>query len=477
MTTARDDLQKRIANRGDGPELTTGVYEPDGFADASGEYPKQNYFFGSSINTAARGATVNELFTGGGDIGVSIDLPDQKPSVYPLNSVQETQSGHIIEIDDTPGGERILIKHRSGSGIELRADGSTLYSSPRNQVEIVGADHTVIVEGNGQLVYRGNLDVHVTGDYNLSVGGNINISGKNNVREVIHGSKSTEILNDYKEVIKGQAETVIVEKDVRRSYGTSEHHHHNHYQLNSMGNIDMHSSGTFKQSGALEWAATGQVTNINGDQVSVTGITGKIGGDFVEYWGSHYTGIPGLCTFTGQLQGTAAIALVAGASNISLNSLHALQAIKLGALPAPTLIPIVPIIPTVPIIPPPVTPVEIGLCHMSDYAIKNIDLDVDHNYLNDLIHLDDYKGLLDHEPDIHEIRAKLRTYKTTNADFANKLVQKRKLHGNYHISVPAGNIERGRTSTNEPTSRFGYTPLGNNALENRSQRFIPRKRT
>ena len=42
-------------------------------------------------------------------MGIDLELPDQKPSVYPFNQVQETESGHVIEIDDTPGGERILI--------------------------------------------------------------------------------------------------------------------------------------------------------------------------------------------------------------------------------------------------------------------------------------------------------------------------------------------------------------------------------
>ena len=37
-------------------------------------------------------------------------------AVYPYNHVVETESGHIRELDDTPGAERIHERHASGSG-------------------------------------------------------------------------------------------------------------------------------------------------------------------------------------------------------------------------------------------------------------------------------------------------------------------------------------------------------------------------
>lgn len=43
---------------------------------------------------------------------------------YPNNKVFKTSAGHLIEIDDTPGKERIRIFHKSGSQIQFRIDGS-----------------------------------------------------------------------------------------------------------------------------------------------------------------------------------------------------------------------------------------------------------------------------------------------------------------------------------------------------------------
>ena len=139
MTNFSDEYLARIKPDGSGigKEVTEGVPK-QGFVDASGEFPKREYFYDTSINKAATGEKQNNLSMGGGDIGVDLDLPDQEPSIFPFNQIQETPSGHSFEMDDTPGGERVLIKHRTGAGIELRADGSVLISTRRQRVEVVG---------------------------------------------------------------------------------------------------------------------------------------------------------------------------------------------------------------------------------------------------------------------------------------------------------------------------------------------------
>ena len=46
----------------------------------------------------------------------------------------------------------------------MRADGSVIVSSTNNRIEVTGGDQTTIVEGAGNLVYKGNLNLVVTGD-------------------------------------------------------------------------------------------------------------------------------------------------------------------------------------------------------------------------------------------------------------------------------------------------------------------------
>ena len=84
MTTSVDNLKQRQAALGEGKELTEGIPQ-DGFSDPTGEYPKQDYFFSNSVNKAAKGEKINNLRMGGGDYGVSIDLPTQRASQFPHN--------------------------------------------------------------------------------------------------------------------------------------------------------------------------------------------------------------------------------------------------------------------------------------------------------------------------------------------------------------------------------------------------------
>ena len=52
MTNTIDDLSGRKRYLNEGQEDTEGV-TIDGMVDPTGEYPKRDYFFGSSVNKAA----------------------------------------------------------------------------------------------------------------------------------------------------------------------------------------------------------------------------------------------------------------------------------------------------------------------------------------------------------------------------------------------------------------------------------------
>ena len=202
MTTKKDNFSERVNKLGEGNENTLGVAQ-DGMQDPTGEFPKRDYNFGTGINKAARGIKINELYVGGGDIGVSLGIQSQRPSEYPFNQVSESLSGHIVEYDDTPGGERVLIKHRTGAGVEMRADGSVLISAVNNKVEVTGGDQTVIVEGHGNLIYNGNLNLKVTGDYNIDVGGNMNLNVAGNLVEQIEHNHKTTVTGNTNLTTKG----------------------------------------------------------------------------------------------------------------------------------------------------------------------------------------------------------------------------------------------------------------------------------
>tara|TARA_B110000879_G_scaffold191522_1_gene256766 strand:- start:5540 stop:6241 length:702 start_codon:yes stop_codon:yes gene_type:complete len=68
----------------------------------------------------------------------TIDIPVEAQLNPPTNKVHKTEAGHIIEIDNTAGAERVHIKHTSGSFLKMDADGTITMSSSNQTVNIVG---------------------------------------------------------------------------------------------------------------------------------------------------------------------------------------------------------------------------------------------------------------------------------------------------------------------------------------------------
>lgn len=116
---------------------------------------------------------------------------------YPFNRVIETAS-HSIELDDTPGAERITIFHKAGSYISIDANGTTLNKSTGDKYEIndshqhiyVGGKNIVTIEGDSKVLVKGNKIEEIEGDYQqivhgnhiLSVGGQLNLNGSDEVQ-------------------------------------------------------------------------------------------------------------------------------------------------------------------------------------------------------------------------------------------------------------------------------------------------------
>lgn len=120
---------------------------------------------------------------------------------YPYNKVKETERGHVFEIDDTPGNERISQFHRMGTNYEIQADGS-------KTVTVVGDQYTVIFRSNNMYV-KGNMNVTVDGNFRHLVKGNYHLEVNGNKTEYIRGSRQTKIgQNENIEVSQGLSSNV-----------------------------------------------------------------------------------------------------------------------------------------------------------------------------------------------------------------------------------------------------------------------------
>jgi hypothetical protein len=156
----------------EGAEPTTG------FNDPYGVFPREA---GTDAGTRALGLDSERVRPVGAG-----EPEDAYAPQYPYNKVRLTESGHIVEFDDTPGAERINIKHRTGSFIELRPD-TSMRTRSKERFDAM-TQWIVTVTGDATVNVGGNLATTVQGNMTSSVGGNSYIDTKGNVTSRTSGS-------------------------------------------------------------------------------------------------------------------------------------------------------------------------------------------------------------------------------------------------------------------------------------------------
>ena len=450
-----------------------GQFTADGFQDPTGMFPRAPYHFSSSVNRTATGGQVNGLYMGGSTEGLSLGIPDPGPSQYPLNQVQETASGHIIEIDDTPGNERILIRHNTGAGIELSNQGDVSVVSRNNRVDIVGADHNVIVEGEGNLVYRGNLNLQVTGDFNIECL-NFNVNARGNRSENIQGASSTYVGSNSRRSVGGAESLAVAGATTYTFLGNYSSSVNGNYGLNVDGDNSQFASGTTNlTSDGINLSSNS--ANIAASSLSVFGATGTIGGDgIIMYNHNMYTGhtvyagdtvsthtvdasyvgatYAVAATFDGNLEGVAKFA--AGSAAYSGPTTVAARSNDTAASALPTVENIT------------------AYLQRSANGIRRVFVDVGNFIRNSINRSEDYGGVSATTMTPERVRSSLRDPANAgNSQFVGTALGENILGPSYSVPAPGG---IGRVVSGPSTPHFGQNTIGNASITSAGDPFLPR---
>ena len=139
--------------------------------------------------------------------GLSETAKPYKSSQYPYNHVHESESGHIREIDDSPGAERLFTQHKSGTFEELHTDGSKVVKVIGDNYEIIAGDSYVSISGSVNLTIAGTVREYIKGDYHLEVEGDYTQKIGGNIRTKVGyksgGNVEEEINGNHAYYIKG----------------------------------------------------------------------------------------------------------------------------------------------------------------------------------------------------------------------------------------------------------------------------------
>ena len=425
------------------------------FDDPKGVFPKREYANAPSVNLEARGIEQNELLIGGGDVGLDLEIKDYPASTAPLNQVRRTVSGHVQEIDDTPGRERMLFRHKTGAGVELRSDGSVIINATNNMIRVAAGSEKVIIEGDGQLVYHGNLKMKVDGDFDLDVGGNINMTSG--------GAMTQDIKGGFRQDVNGNHST-FVNKRMMRTITGSDTSFISGDQTNIIKQSQSTTVGTNKEdiigseyqiSAENKYIASAPDMNIGASSLTFIGDSGTIGGENMVYYG-HTAHIPRVnstsvhatamyaTTFHGDLTGKADDANQADYAS------SAGQA-PLGAAGSPGSNVNNTTVATNKTTVQPTNSVIKNDWFNSQYGIFKVAIDVGDVIFNSINRLVDYGGISDRSMQTKEVRSKLRNAATqNNEEFIASALAENILHGSYTNAVPK---KIGSVIDDEPTAR------------------------
>ena len=230
---------------------------------------------------------------------------------YPYNRVIET-GAHSIELDDTPGSERIMIHHKNGSYIQIDSVGSVTERAQGDRYEInIGTKHES--SGHSVVTINGNAHVYVKGDKTEEIDGNYKL--------LVHGDAligTGRSLNlNAGGLLQGRGATVKMEAltDVMTLFGKQEIQFEAENQLNFVSqnikntallNYDIYCNKSIKLTSVLDIHAT--ASNI------IMNASGLIPPN--QFSGG--TGVPGFSINTPAMQITALTGSFSGIWNASV---------------------------------------------------------------------------------------------------------------------------------------------------------------
>ena len=142
-------------------------------------------FDGISTENSASGVAVPPSDGGSFDmpsiVADGFNIGTYRPE-YPFNKVFASESGHVLEFDDTEDYRRVQLSHAAGSYMEYSDDGTLVMHSISDKYDVVNSKLFTAVGGDevhstdGSLKVFANKSLTSGNNYDIEVGAGANIN-------------------------------------------------------------------------------------------------------------------------------------------------------------------------------------------------------------------------------------------------------------------------------------------------------------
>ena len=212
-------------------EDRSGNFSVNGFTDPEGKYPLRDYMNEPDTNRLARGIidntcvkfkdTIRKTNIPVANTSGTYDQPESAyNTVYPYNKVMESESGHVLEFDDSPDGERINLFHRKGTFIEIDPNGTQVNYIVGDGFWITERNGNIFINGTANLTVSGPMNILVQGDTNLEVCGQVDAVFHNNVNMGVALDLNVAVGGDYNVLVEGNYNVEVGKTSNHRTIGT-----------------------------------------------------------------------------------------------------------------------------------------------------------------------------------------------------------------------------------------------------------------
>jgi predicted chitinase len=233
-----------------------------GFSDPNMKYPLRKYIGEPDTNRLARGridGTIVEfkdekrldgIPTAGGGTWSQPDIPYN--AKYPFNKVIESESGHVLELDDTPENERIHLYHRKGTYLEVDPNGSRVQRIVGDGYEIIDRNGYIFIAGQCNVTIGGVARVLCQNDAFIDIAGDAKLNVMNNLDFNVASNMSLNVGGSLK-IKSGGGISMESQEDFNLSISGSN-------KQTSSGNIEFNAAGRANIEGSTVHFAEGAAT-------------------------------------------------------------------------------------------------------------------------------------------------------------------------------------------------------------------------